>query len=802
MRLRRTLVVALLSAGTLAYEILLVRVFAIEHFHHFAYMAIGVAMLGFGVSGTFMALLPESSHRALVRRFSLSSILAAVTMIAAPTLALQVPLDPVQLPWDPAQWFRLAAVYVLLALPFATGAFAVLSALRLERQHPGLVYGASFAGSGLGGAIAIAALWIVMPDRALALPGLLAAAGAATASLGLRKARLGAAATAVLAVVATVVPPWTLSISPYKGLAQVEAFPDANRVAERSSPLGWLVAVQAPAFRHAPGLSLSFQGDVPPQTGLFVDGQVAGAITQTGHTAEIFDWLPTAVPYAVRSAEDVLVLGAGGGLEVLNALAHGAHHITAVELQPDIIDLARELSPIDSLGRSVQWVAGDARSHVARSERTYDLITLAPAGGMGIATAGVHSLQEDFLHTVDAYVSYLRALNPNGKLAITRWLSVPVRESARTVLTATAALRRVAPDMVDSGLVVVRSWGTVSVLVKPSGFELDELQSLSDWTTARHFDLDWYPGLGAPVVRFHHLDEPILFNAATAAVAGAEAAAEFATSYPFDIEPVSDANPYPHHFLRLGSLATFVRSERGAWLPFAEWGQIALIATLAQSVLLAGLLMILPASLRGRKVVRPQWVSLVGYFSAIGFAYLAAEIATIQQLGLLLGHPVYAVAVVLTAFLVCSGIGSAISDRLALARAWLPPSAAAVALAIYAATLLGFSHGLQGAPLLVRGLVAIAVLAPVAFVMGMPFPLGLRALAGQEHAAVGWAWAANGFASVVAAPLAALIALEAGSPFLFVTAGVAYALAAALSRFRAPEHLSPGRSTVVEGTGS
>ena len=126
MPIRRSLIVALLSAGTLAYEILLVRVFAIEHFHHFAYMAIGVAMLGFGVSGTALALLPRFSQQALERSFALSGVVTAIAIIAAPALALQVPLDPVQLPWDPGQWFRLAAVYLLLALPFASVAVAIL----------------------------------------------------------------------------------------------------------------------------------------------------------------------------------------------------------------------------------------------------------------------------------------------------------------------------------------------------------------------------------------------------------------------------------------------------------------------------------------------------------------------------------------------------------------------------------------------------------------------------------------------------------------------------------------------------
>ncbi len=175
---------------------------------------------------------------------------------------------------------------------------------------------------------------------------------------------------------------------------------------------------------------------------------------------------------------------------------------------------------------------------------------------------------------------------------------------------------------------------------------------------------------------------------------------------------------------------------------------------------------------------------MIGYFAAIGFAYLAAEIAAIQQLSLLLGHPVYSVAVVLAVFLIASGAGSIWSDRRPAAGAWKAVLSLTLLLALYAGLLLVVVHGLHPAPLVFRGAVAAAVLLPLAFVMGVPFPLGLRDLCGGEGEGVAWAWAANGFASVVTTPLAALIALEAGSRVLLLLAGLAYAAAAAFQRLR------------------
>jgi hypothetical protein len=169
------------------------------------------------------------------------------------------------------------------------------------------------------------------------------------------------------------------------------------------------------------------------------------------------------------------------------------------------------------------------------------------------------------------------------------------------------------------------------------------------------------------------------------------------------------------------------------------------------------------------------------YFAAIGWAYLAAEIAAIQQLTLLLGHPVYAVATVLAVILAGSGLGSVWSDRFAAGRPGTAGAALAAAFALYALLLLGAVHPAQGWPTAVRVGFALAIIGPPACAMGMPFPTGLRALAGTDRTKIAWAWAVNGFTSVVAAPLSALIALEAGTRALFATAAAGYAVAAVVS---------------------
>jgi hypothetical protein len=319
----------------------------------------------------------------------------------------------------------------------------------------------------------------------------------------------------------------------------------------------------------------------------------------------------------------------------------------------------------------------------------------------------------------------------------------------------------------------VRSWGTVTTLVKPDGFSAAEVERVTAWAAERRFDVDWRPGLEAPETRFNFLDRPALFQAARAAAAGEAEARRFAARYPFEVRPATDARPYPHAFIGWRTIPLLLERSRGDWLPFAEWGYVAVLATLAQSLVLATVLLALPALLAPGGNGRPR-ARLLGYFAAIGFGYLFIEVAAIQQLTLLLGHPVYAVAAVLATLLVGSGVGSAWSD------CWRPTgtSVATVGLALaagaMAAGLLPLVHQAQGWGAAARTALAASVLLPVAFLMGMPFPLGVRRLAAGAPGRLAWAWAMNGFASVVAAPLAALVSLEMGSGVLLLAAGAAY----------------------------
>ncbi len=777
--------VLFVSAATLAYEVLLVRAFSIQYFNHLAFMAIGVAMLGMGGAGVLLALLGNVKIERGRRWFVWATLFTAMALIVSPYLVDRVALDPTQILWNPDQWVQLGVVYVLLALPFGFGAVVVLLGLMQVPERTGRVYGASFLGAALGALLSLAILTVAMPDRALAVPAMVASVGAVAAVVALpsgsrRSAGVVAPLVTLLAAIAFIRPPWTIEVSPHKAMPQVEAFPNAELLGVGPSPAGWVAAVRAPGFRYAPGLSIAYRGIVPSQVALFVDGGLVSAVDQSLEP-EFYEWLPSWAPFVIDRRRQVLVLG--GGTEVSSAVRHGAERVIAVQPHRRVLEFERTLGwqLSDTLATRIEWVASDIRSFVAGTERRFDLVALRASGGPGGNAGGLHALNEDYLYTVDAFEAYLRLLRPGGVLLATEWVSLPPKEAVRLILTAGRALRSLGADPA-TGLLVLRSWATVTVLMKREPFVASEVDALLGWAESRQFDVDWYAGIDDPNPRFNLLDDPAPYLAAQAIAAGNAAADHFSNRHVFDVAPVSDARPYPNHFLRLGGIGQLFRLGTGAALPFAELGLLAVLATLVQSAVLGALLMLLPVAIGMVQRRRSVPLRPIVYFSAIGLAYMTAEIAAIQTLTLLLGQLQYAVTAVLALFLIGSGVGSILSDRVDSGRAVPVAFAVAVTFGLYALLLLPLVHSVHSAPFVFRALVAAILVLPPALLMGVPFPLGLRGLAGDDRTMRALAWAGNGFAAVVATPLAALIALELGSPALFLVGAAAYAVAGAAWR--------------------
>ena len=529
----------------------------------------------------------------------------------------------------------------------------------------------------------------------------------------------------------------------------------------------------------------------PEQLAVFTDADGMSAITRydgdPGSVAYLGD-LTAALPFSLLEKPAVLILGAGAGNDVLLSLYHGASRVDAVELNPQMTSLVAE-SYADFAGRiyddpRVTVHTDEARGFVARSGGKYDLIQIGLLDSFGASGAGVQALNESYIYTVEALREYLADLEPGGLLAITRWIKMPPRDSLKLLATAIEALRQTGVSEPGRRIAMVRSWNTSTLLVRNGDFTSIEIERIREFARSRSFDTAYFPGMhAAEANRFNRLAEPYIYDAAIALLG--DTPGEFSARYKFYVEPATDDRPYFFHFFRWRTLPEVMTLRKAGGAGLIEWGYLVLVATFVQAAVLGLVLILLPLSL-----VKHSWPAGTGrdfgfYFLLLGLAFLFVEMAFIQKFILFLSNPLYSVAVVLSGFLLFAGLGSALSERFAR---WLPwPGISPVTAAVSAIAMMALFYVFMlpvvfswftGLADPAKIALSLALIAPLAFFMGMPFPLGLRRLTVPAPGFVPWAWGINGFASVVSAVLATLLAIEFGFNAVILLALLLYALAA------------------------
>jgi len=798
---RRLLLATLfVSAAAIAYEILLMRVLSIVQWHHFAYMIISLALLGYGVSGTFIALCKRWLEPRFELAFSVSALLFSVTIVVCFMLGQQVPFNALEIVWNPRQFWNLALIYLIYFVPFFFAACCIGLAFTCRRSAINRIYFFDLFGAGLGAMLIIGSLFLLSPQNALIMLALLALLASALMGIGVTARKPLFASQFVCLLVLLIGLPQDLlglRMSEYKALNQALQVVGSNVLSASSSPLGLLTVVESPRvpFHYAPGLSINTRFEVPEQMAVFTDGDGMSVITRFDGDLDALAYMgdvTAALPYALLDMPQVLILGAGGGADVLLALVNGAGRIDAVELNPQMTDLVAR-THADFAGHlyddeRITVFTAEARGFVVRSKDQYDLIQVALLDSFAASGSGVQALNESYLYTVEAIQDYLQHTAPGGMLAITRWLKLPPRDNLKLVATVIAALRQMGVAEPGRRLAIIRSWNTSTLLVRNGEFSADDVAVIREFARSHSFDTAFYPSMPASAAnRFNLLDQPFLFDGVTALLG--KDAKDFVERYKFHIAPATDNKPYFFHFFKWSALPEVMALRHRGGAGLIEWGYLILIATVIQGALAGALLILLPLSRIKRSWPRGTGIRMGGYFFLLGLAFLFIEMAFIQKFILFLSHPLYAVAVVLSGFLIFAGLGSAYSPR--LSQRIQPYGRSPVSIAVAGILVIGLLY-ITLLPMLFRELIglpdgikigaSVLLIAPLAFCMGMPFPIGLKRLADSAPDFIPWAWGINGFASVMSAALATLLAIEFGFTAVVVLALGLYASAAMIVR--------------------
>jgi hypothetical protein len=758
--------IALSSFAGLLLELGLTRLFSVVLFYHFAFLAISIALLGLGAGGVFAHLAKRRLEK-LETRALVAGLMAIETAIIPCLLELVLHV-PVSLDLTQGNFLRLTAIYLASAIPFGLTGIAFSMVFARESSHISRLYGADLAG-GAAACLAIVPLlnWLGGPN-AILFAGLMAGASAWIWSPRRRTRNWIAVWLAVMV---------GLIAANHSGrLVDIVYAKGKRRDAPWVEFARWNAISRVEVDDQGGGKAIVIDADASTYIMNADPNHWQGTAWETNLMSG-----PPALANVLRPHGKYAIIGPGGGVDILRAVANGSPSVTGIEINPIIANTIMRGRYADYSHHlyerpGVQIEVRDGRSFLRNSKQTYDVVQMTLVDTWASTAAGAFALSENNLYTLEAFEEYFQHLGPDGIIAITRWEFRQPREALRVVSEAMEALHRLGVANPARNFIVVsqgklnEDGRAVVVIAKKTAFTPDEEKKVRKHLTS------------FPVLDALYLPSSPGNNPFSALIARNDAYG-FARDYAYNVTPVDDNTPFFFFTLKPGELM-----HPQSWVRAIDWkvnlGIAVLGTVLIISVLAVLAFLIVPLALGGGGLQR---TSPLLYFVAVGLGYILVEIAFIQRFVLFLGHPTYALTVVVFLLLLSSGLGSLASRDWLLqkSRLWRVLSLIAGTIILYVLVLPEILNALVGLPFAVKLLVSAVLLVPLGFAMGIPFPTGLRTLAGNRaelplwegSSTVEWAWAMNAASSVLGSVLAMVLAIRFGLNVTLACGAAAYLLA-------------------------
>jgi spermidine synthase len=761
---------ALTSFSALLLELALTRLFSVVLFYHFAFLAISIALLGLGAGGVFAYLFKARLAGLDTHRIAAGLCMAnAVVIVVALEIVLHV---PVALDVSGKNFLRLTALYLAAAVPFfLTGLLFSIVFAREPHRIPRL-YGADLCGGALACLAVVPLLnWLGGPNTILVAAITMAAAGAVWTESRSSRRNAGLLAFALMVFIAANHSGRLADVVYAKGMFRDRAWVEFAR---------WNALSRVEVDRQGQAKAIVIDADASTY--------IMNADPAHWHDSEWENDLmsaPPALANVLRPHGEFAIIGPGGGVDVLRAVANGAT-VTGIEINPIIattIMRGRYADYSQHLYQrpDVQIHVTDGRSFLRSTHQHFDVVQMTLVDTWASTAAGAFALSENNLYTVEAFREYFEHLKPDGMIAITRWEFRHPREALRVVAVAMEALHQLGIANPARNFIVA-SQGELNA----DGIPVVVLAKKTPFTAIEEAAVTAHFGRYSTLNSLYLPSKPHQ-NPFSDLIASNDPYA-FARGYAYNVAPVDDNAPFFFFTLKAGQILGEKSLRRGI-----DWkvnlGVLVLLLVLVISLAAVVVFLILPLVLKGRPA--RQVVVPLFYFVAVGLGYILVEIAFIQRFVLFLGHPTYALTVVIFLLMLSSGIGSLFSRRWLprIEMGWVPLLLVVAALLVDIFFLPGRLAALVGMDFGYRLLISGLLLVPLGFVMGMPFPTGLRAFAVASVPkfqksgfanAVEWAWAMNAAASVLGSVLAMVIAIQFGLTATLSCGATAYVLALVL----------------------
>jgi len=738
-------------------ELALTRVFSVVYFYHFAFLAISIALFGLGAGGVFSYVVAAWPGTLFQKVGTLASVNAIAIVLSLSFLLGRT---------GEMHTAELIAAYFVTAVPFLL-AGTVLSLIiadtigRVDR-----VYFFDLIGAAGGCAVLVPLLNSFGGPNTILIAAVLFAVSAAIwfHLAGSAQGRVAAVLLGLLLV-------GLITLNAKRPLIDVK-FAKGQQLTNEEF-VRWNSFSRIALKREPDGAQV-----------IVIDGDANTYLAQldlqhlTPKQAFDLAYRGPGFPYLLRPAAKTLIIGPGGGWDVARALASGSKDVTGVEINPIIAnEIMRKRYAYYSnnlyFRPDVKIVVEDGRSFVRRSQERYQVLQATLVDTWASTAAGAFALSENNLYTTNAFVDYLSHLTPDGVMAFTRWGFDPPRESLRVVALAYAALKQMGQSDPSRNVAVLREnrnelrkWGAQdTILISRNPLTASDLSRIEASAQKGGTQVIYLPGTT--------LDTPFR------ALLTSRQPAQFYKSYAFDVRPVSDDRPFFFYTVQPRDLLDFVLHGSRATADYKINSALpVLFGLVAISIVATVVMLALPPLLLGHRLPRePGSASALLFFLCIGAGYIIIQVALIQKFVLFLGHPTYALTVIIFSMLISSGCGSFVSKRLIrnnsgrLGRAILIVVGADILLALVVSAV---CEGGVALPFAVKVLITVALISPLGFVMGMPFPTGLTLLERVMPASVRWAWAINAASSVMGSAASMFLAIYLGLRWSLIIGSLFY----------------------------
>lgn len=781
---------ALISGCVLALQITFTRIFSLMIWHHFTYLVIGVALLGGGAAGTFLAVQQWDGAKLQRRLGLLAVIFGLITLVNLAAMRF-IAIDPLRAAQLVQSIIGLGIYFTCLFATFFTGGLTIAAIFSRWAQQAHRLYFADMLGAGVATIGVLIILQIFSGPGTIALIALTATVAGLLLGIDLPQRfrpvlpALLVGQTALLALL--LIRPLALPVPQSKELGWAQRAQSSAPEHTHWNPVGRVdvmpeIVITEPMIVGA--VSSAYNGEGRPELPLrlvTIDGtSMTGMYAFDGSAADLerFRFLDHAVISAVYNlgleAPSALKVGVGGGLDILLARRYGASSITAIELNPSIVNLLT--GPYAAYTGNIadhpstELIVAEGRSFLTRSERQYDIIQGIGLDNLAALSGGAYVLAESYIYTVDALEQSLQALTPNGVFSWTRDVNSPPREMLRLTGLAAEALRRMGVSEPGAHIAIVanEAGSNATLLVARTPFSPEQMDRLGAWAASNNFTFLQHPleQLDTTFADYLYAADPRAFE----------------RDYTFHIFPVTDDNPFFYNYFKWSNLH-FNSAYEGRLNRFPI-GNLILLTMFSMALVTAVLFILLPLARYKRDGLRtPATAPVLAYFSLLGAGYIFVQIVLIQRFTLFIGYPIHAVTTTIASMLAFAAIGSLLSGRVLHTAGHLRALLLLVAalIGVYIVALPPIFSALLRLPDPARIGISVLLLAPLSLAMGMPFPTGLRRLGDQAPGLVPWAWGMNGVFSVLGSVLVIIISMLSSFTVALAAGALCYAAAAGVS---------------------